>query len=60
MNKDQVKGSLKDAVGKVQTEAGKLTGNSDQQLKGLQKQVAGRAQKAVGDAKEVLKDITPK
>ena len=38
MNKDQAKGTVKDIAGKVQQEAGKLTGNREQQAKGLQKQ----------------------
>lgn len=60
MNKDQIKGTLKDAAGKVQEQAGKLTGSTEQQLKGLNKQVQGQAQKAVGDVKEVFKDATHK
>ena len=57
MNKDQVKGSIKGAVGKAQEAAGKAIGSDEQRLKGIRKQVAGRAQKAVGDLKEVAKDI---
>jgi uncharacterized protein YjbJ (UPF0337 family) len=45
-------------VGKVQEEAGKLVGNRDQQVKGLDKQISGKVEKAFGDAKEVVKDIT--
>jgi uncharacterized protein YjbJ (UPF0337 family) len=56
MNKDQVKGSIKDVAGKVQEKAGELTGSTDQQIKGIAKQVEGKTQKAVGDVKEVLKD----
>lgn len=56
MNKDQVKGTAKDIAGKVQQEAGKLVGSSEQQLKGLAKQSEGKLQKGIGDAKEVVKD----
>lgn len=56
MNKDQVKGTLKDAAGQVQRTTGKLIGSEEQQLKGIKKQVEGRTQKAIGDAKEVLAD----
>ena len=56
MNKDQVKGIVKDATGKVQEETGKLIGSPEQQLKGIGKQVEGKTQKAVGDLKEVVKD----
>lgn len=56
MNKDQVKGVLKDIAGKVQEEAGKLVGSKEQQIKGLSKQVSGKTEKTYGDAKEVVKD----
>ena len=56
MNKNQVKGSVKDLAGKVQEGAGKLVGSKEQQAKGLGKQVAGKAEKAYGDAKEIIKD----
>ena len=56
MNKDQVNGALKDLGGKIQEEAGKLTGSQEQQAKGLMNQVEGKTQEKVGDAKEVIKD----
>jgi len=56
MNKDQVKGSAKDIAGKVQEQAGKLTGDKEQESKGLGKQVTGKTQKKVGDTKEAVKD----
>ena len=56
MNKDQIKGGLKEAAGKVQEKAGELVGSQSQKAKGLTKEVEGKAQKSVGDAKEVLKD----
>lgn len=55
MNKDQVKGAIKDAAGKVQETAGEVTGNVEQQDKGVVKQAEGKVQKAYGDVKEVLK-----
>lgn len=56
MNKDQVKGSVKDAAGKVQRKIGEAVGSETQQAKGLGKQAEGKAQKAYGDAKEIIKD----
>ncbi len=56
MNKDQVKGNLKDIGGKIQEEAGKLVGNTEQQAKGLKKQVEGKAQHQIGNLKNVIKD----
>ena len=56
MNKDQVKGTLKDMAGKIQEEAGKLLGSEEQRVKGLKKQAEGKIQKGVGDLKEVVSD----
>ena len=58
MNKDQVKGGAKDAVGRVQEQAGKLIGSKEQQVKGLSKQIARKVQKGVGDTKQSLKDFS--
>lgn len=60
MNKNQVQGTVKDMAGKVQQEAGKLVGNKEQQAKGLQKQVEGKAEKQLGNTKEVIKDAIDK
>ena len=49
MNKNQVHGAVKDL-------AGKLVGNKVQEAKGLQKQVAGKAEEHLGDAKEKVKE----
>ena len=51
MNRDQVKGRMKEAEGKVQQTAGKAAGSVEHQVKGLAKQVAGKVQKTVGDAR---------
>ena len=56
MNKDQVKGAIKDVAGKVQTKAGEAMGSNKQQAKGMAKQAEGKAQKAVGDVKESTKN----
>lgn len=56
MNKDQVKGALKDAAGKVQETAGEVIGSNKQQVKGMEKQVEGKAQKAAGDVKDAVKN----
>ncbi len=60
MNKDQVKGTVKDAAGKVQEKAGDLVGSTSQQAKGMQKQAEGKAQKQLGDVKEAVKDSARK
>lgn len=60
MNKDQIKGTVKDVAGKVQEKAGQAVGSETQQAKGMQKQVEGKMQKGVGDVKENLKDSSRK
>lgn len=52
MNKDQVKGSLKQTAGKVQQKVGEAVGSKKQQAKGIGKQIEGAAQKSVGNAKD--------
>ena len=56
MNKDQVKGQVKDIAGKVQAETGKLVGSTAQHVKGLKLQVEGQVQESLGDAKELVKE----
>jgi uncharacterized protein YjbJ (UPF0337 family) len=55
MNKDQVKGAIKEAVGKVQEKTGELLGSKTQQAKGLAKEAEGKALKAAGDVKAAVK-----
>ena len=40
----------------MQEKAGEVTGSTTQQAKGLAKEVEGKTQKKVGDAKEILGD----
>jgi uncharacterized protein YjbJ (UPF0337 family) len=56
MNKDQVKGATKQAVGKVQQKAGEILDSEKHQAKGIAKQVEGKVQKNYGDMKENIKD----
>jgi len=55
MNRDQIKGRMKDVGGKIQEKAGKATGNRSQQAKGLLNQGVGKVQKTVGDAANEIK-----
>ena len=54
MNRNQVRGDIKDAAGKVQQKIGELTGNRTQQAKGAAKQLEGKIQKGVGDVEQSL------
>jgi uncharacterized protein YjbJ (UPF0337 family) len=56
MNKHQVKGGLKDVAGDIQKQAGKLTGNREQEAKGQARQTTGKVQQKVGDLKEALRE----
>ncbi|MEO7954574.1 MAG: CsbD family protein [Polaromonas sp.] len=60
MNKDQVKGSVKEVAGKVQRKAGEIVGSDEQQIKGGAKEAEGKIQKKVGDARATLKDVPHK
>jgi uncharacterized protein YjbJ (UPF0337 family) len=51
MNRDQVKGRMKDAGGKIQQKAGKASGSLKLQAKGLMKQGSGKLQRNAGDAR---------
>ncbi|HSX50738.1 MAG TPA: CsbD family protein [Cellvibrio sp.] len=52
MNKDQVKGSVKQAAGKVQQKTGEALGSEKHQAKGAAKQAEGKIQKGYGDLKD--------
>ena len=58
MNKDQINGVAKDLAGKVQEAAGKVVGSKEQQVKGLNKQISGKAEKNYGDLKQAVKNAS--
>ena len=55
MNRDQVKGAVKNVAGKVQRQVGKAIDSPEQQAKGLKKEVEGKVQQTYGDVKEAAK-----
>jgi uncharacterized protein YjbJ (UPF0337 family) len=55
MNRDQVKGTMKDKMGEAQRKMGQGTDSPKQALKGAAKQVEGKIQKAAGDSREAQK-----
>lgn len=55
MNRDQLKGAMKDAAGKVQRKTGEVIGSPKHEARGAAKQVEGKVQKTVGNAREALK-----
>lgn len=56
MNKDQVRGRVKEAKGKIKEVAGKLVGNESMEAKGKVQKTLGKAQAKFGDVKQDLKD----
>jgi uncharacterized protein YjbJ (UPF0337 family) len=56
VNKDQVKGRVKEAQGKMKEVAGKLVGNEKLEAKGKVQKALGAAQAKVGDVKRETKD----
>jgi uncharacterized protein YjbJ (UPF0337 family) len=58
MIKDQAKGHIEEAKGKIKEVAGNLVGNKDLELKGTIQKSGGKAQAAFGDLKDKIKDAT--
>ena len=56
MNKDQVKGRVKEAEGKIKEVTGKLVGNEKLEAKGKVQNILGKAQATFGDIKQDVKD----
>jgi uncharacterized protein YjbJ (UPF0337 family) len=55
MNKDQVKGRINEAEGKIKEVAGKLVGNEKLEAKGKVQKILGEAQAEFGDIKQEVK-----
>ena len=55
VNKDQVKGRVKEAEGKAKEVAGKMAGNRKLELKGKVQRAIGGAQAKFGDIRQKLK-----
>ena len=54
MNKDQIKGHVKEVEGKVKEVAGKIVGNEKLKAEGQIDKAVGKAQTAYGDLKEAI------
>lgn len=55
MNKDQMKGRVKEAQGKIKAATGKAVGNKSMEGKGRIDQATGKAQASYGDLKNEIK-----
>ena len=56
MNKHQIKGVTNQVTGEVKQQVGKLTGDRSEQARGHAREIKGRLQKDMGDAKEVVRN----
>lgn len=57
INKDQIKGRVKEAEGKIKEATGALVGNEKLEEKGKVQKNLGKAQAKYGDVKRDVKDI---
>jgi uncharacterized protein YjbJ (UPF0337 family) len=56
MDKDKVKGTIDDTVGRAKRQAGEWTGDTKTQAEGAAQQIKGKAEKAWGNVKETVRD----
>jgi uncharacterized protein YjbJ (UPF0337 family) len=54
MNKDKVKGTIDDAVGRATRQVGEWTSETDKQVKGAAQQVKGKVEKISGEVKDAV------
>jgi uncharacterized protein YjbJ (UPF0337 family) len=57
MDKDEIKGNLKDAKGRVKRQVGEWTDDENLQGEGTADQAEGKVQKTFGKVKEGAKDL---
>jgi uncharacterized protein YjbJ (UPF0337 family) len=55
MDKDRVKGKVKDIAGRTERQVGEWTGDNESQAKGAAKQTEGKVQNAWGKVKDAVK-----
>ena len=55
MNKDELKGTMKDAAGRAEREVGKATGDKKTEVRGMLRQAEGKVQKTFGKVKNAVK-----
>lgn len=54
MNRDRVNGTIDEMVGSAKRNAGKLTGNTPLQVKGIVQQAKGKLENALGKTKDAV------
>lgn len=56
MDKDRVKGTIDDAVGRAKRQVGEWTGDTHAQAEGAAQQIKGKTEKVVGQVKDAVRD----
>ena len=54
MNSTQVNGKVDEVVGSIKRKAGRITGNTPLQVKGIAQQAKGKIEGALGKAKDIV------
>lgn len=57
MNKDRVKGTIDDDLGRLQRQAGEWTDDPQAQVQGAARQAKGKAEKVLGNVKDAVRDM---
>lgn len=60
MNSNQVNGAVDEVVGSIKRKAGKLTGNTPLQVKGIAQQAKGKLENVAGKAKDMVREADQK
>jgi uncharacterized protein YjbJ (UPF0337 family) len=55
MNRKQVSGAVRGFAGRLEEETGRLIGNRELQLRGIEKKISASAERIDGDAVETIK-----
>jgi uncharacterized protein YjbJ (UPF0337 family) len=55
MNSNQVNGKVDEVLGSIKRKAGKITGNTPLQVKGIAQQTKGKLESTLGKAKDVVR-----
>lgn len=60
MDKDRIEGAAEQVKGSIKEAVGKITGNDKLEVEGKADKLAGKAQAKVGEAKDAVRDAVEK
>lgn len=60
MDKDRIKGTAEQVKGSLKEAVGKVTGNEKLEIEGKAEQIAGKTQAGIGKAKDAARDALKK